>query len=87
MRIYPDNCRQFEGQTIFTLWDHDECGGYGYFSEKQEAIDFAARVFELRSYYGSIPFMLLIEQTAPRRISQPILKIVNGSMIQPEATQ
>ncbi len=67
MRIYPNNAHEFKGKTIFTLWDHEECGGYGDFSEEEEAVNAAGAI--LTRYERSIeriPFMLLVAEVPSR---------------------
>jgi hypothetical protein len=62
MRIYPNNAHEFKGKTVFTLWDHEENGGYGYFSEEDEAVTAAGKVMSTPGFYGHIPFMLLVAE-------------------------
>lgn len=60
MKIYPNNSHQFKGKTTFALWDNEENGGYGHFSDRDEAITEAGKIMSNPSDYGHIPYMLLV---------------------------
>jgi hypothetical protein len=67
MQIYPSNAHEFRGKTIFTLWDHEENGGYGHYSAEREAIDAAGRIMaRVERSIERIPYMLLVAQVPSR---------------------
>jgi hypothetical protein len=66
MRIYPSNYHQFDTKVLFSLWDHEQAGGYGCFSDEDEAVRAAGEIMARPGFYGPIPFMLLVAQTPSR---------------------